>query len=192
MSHFWGTRWRSALLLVAIGAATSPALAQGPTELAARQFPSRVLAAHNAERAAAGIHALTWDNQLGIDAARYAVQLALTRRFAHSAAASRPSTGENLWMGTRSAFSVETMVSGWASEKRLFKPGIFPAVSRNGDWEQVGHYTQMVWPATQRVGCALASSGGEDYLVCRYFPAGNVYGRSLTLQPHNAALRVRN
>ena len=51
-----------------------------------------------------------------------------------------------------------------------------PAVSRTGDWSQVAHYTQIVWPATQRVGCATASNRSNDYLVCRYLPAGNVVG----------------
>jgi hypothetical protein len=49
-------------------------------------------------------------------------------------------------------------------------------VSRTGDWSQVAHYTQIVWPATQRVGCATASNRSNDYLVCRYLPAGNVVG----------------
>lgn len=168
-----------------------PAAAQSNWEIAAREFPGRILAAHNAERAAVGAAPLKWDSQLGIQAARYAVQLAVTRQFAHSAAASRAAAGENLWMGTRSAFGVEAMVAGWASEKGLFTPGIFPAVSRTRDWSQVGHYTQIVWPATQRVGCALASNAAEDYLVCHYWPAGNVRGVTLDVQPRMAALQSR-
>jgi hypothetical protein len=84
--------------------------------------------------------------------------------------------GENLWMGTHGAFSVEAMVRGWASEKRFFAAGMFPNVSRTGDWEDVGHYTQMIWPTTTRVGCALASTPRIDYLVCRYATAGNIDG----------------
>jgi hypothetical protein len=80
-------------------------------------------------------------------------------------------------MGTHGAFSVETMVGGWASERRFFAPGIFPSVSRTGNWEDVGHYTQLIWPTTTRVGCALASTPRIDYLVCRYAGAGNIDGR---------------
>jgi hypothetical protein len=79
-------------------------------------------------------------------------------------------------MGSRGVYSIETMVSGWASEKRFFAPGTFPNVSRSGNWEDVGHYTQMIWPTTQRVGCALASTPRTDYLVCRYAGAGNIDG----------------
>ena len=144
---------------------------------AASQFPARVLAAHNAARAQAGVSPLAWDNALGDAAAAYAVQLALTNSFQHSDRRARPGTGENLWMGTHGAFSYDAMVGRWASERQDFVPGVFPAVSRSGNWERVGHYTQMVWPTTTRVGCAVASNARNDFLVCRYSPAGNVDGR---------------
>jgi hypothetical protein len=162
------------LPLLAAAAASSPAMAQ--TSFAAG-FPARIIAAHNAERARAGVPPLAWDDALGNAAASYATQMALTGRFAHSDRAARPGTGENLWMGTHGAFGVEAMVGGWSSEKRFFTPGIFPNVSRTGDWEDVGHYTQMIWPQTTRVGCALASTARVDYLVCRYAYKGNVDGR---------------
>jgi hypothetical protein len=69
------------------------------------------------------------------------------------------------------------MVGGWGSEKRFFVRGAFPNNSRTGNWFDVGHYTQIVWPTTTRVGCAVASNGRNDYLVCRYSPAGNIDGR---------------
>ena len=82
-------------------------------------------------------------------------------------------------MGSRGAFSVEAMVGGWSSEKRYFTRGVFPNNSNTGNWADVGHYTQMIWPTTQRVGCAVASTPRIDYLVCRYSPAGNIDGRVL-------------
>ena len=82
-------------------------------------------------------------------------------------------------MGTRGAFSFEAMIGGWSSERRDFVPGVFPAVSRAGSWEKVGHYTQMVWPTTTRVGCAIASNAANDYLDCRYSPGGIFIGRPL-------------
>jgi hypothetical protein len=176
--------------LAIAGASASPATgAQSSVENQARQFPARVLALHNIERAAVGMPPLRWDAQLGVEAARYAVTLALSRRFEHSAAASRRGTGENLWMGTRHAFSLEKMMASWSSEKSMFKAGVFPAISRTGNWHQVGHYTQIVWPTTTRVGCALATSSTTDYLVCRYDPAGNVHGNVLRVRPRVAAWR---
>lgn len=80
-------------------------------------------------------------------------------------------------MGTRGAFTAQQMVASWASEKARFRPGIFPAVSRTGNWADVGHYTQMIWPTTTHIGCAVASGARHDVLVCRYAPAGNIDGR---------------
>lgn len=140
-------------------------------------FPARIIAAHNGERAAVGAPLLVWDNDLGTAAAAYAQQMAFTGRFEHSDRKARRGIGENLWMGTHGAYTIEAMIGAWASEKRYFVPGIFPNNSRTGNWIDVGHYTQMIWPATARVGCALASTARTDYLVCRYATAGNIDGK---------------
>ena len=161
--------------IVAAGFAGSAASAAPPSFAA--QFPARVLAAHNATRAQAGMPPLAWDPALGLSAAAYAQQMALTNRFEHSNRRARRGVGENLWMGTRGAFGIERMVSDWASERRMFRPGVFPAVARTGNWMDIAHYTQIIWPTTTRVGCALASNGRSDYLVCHYSPAGNIDGR---------------
>jgi hypothetical protein len=157
----------------------APVEAAAASNSFASQFPARILAAHNAVRMRAGVVPLAWDPALGQAAAAYAQQIAFTGVFAHSNRQARRGTGENLWMGTRGAFSLETMVSNWASEGRMFQRGVFPAVSRTGNWEDVGHYTQIVWPTTTRVGCAIASTSRTDYLVCRYSPAGNIDGRPI-------------
>jgi hypothetical protein len=153
----------------------TPASAQ-PQSFAA-QFPARILAAHNAQRAALRLPPLVWDPVLGAAAAAYAQQMAITGRFEHSDRSQRRGIGENLWSGSHGAFSVEAMVAAWASERRDFVPGIFPNNSRTGNWMDIAHYTQMIWPGTQRIGCALAASPRADYLICRYSPAGNIDGR---------------
>src|SRR3954468_5451103 len=138
------------------------------TQIAAsNNFAARIVVAHNRERAAVGAAPLAWDPVLEAGAASYARGLALPGRFAHSNRASRGGAGENLWMGTRGAFSLEQMIGSWASEKAMFVPGVFPRVSRTGNWAAVGHYSQMIWPTTTRVGCALGSNRAADYLVCR-------------------------
>lgn len=173
--------FRSIACAVALLAAPAGYAATGAATTAfAAQFPGRVLAAHNLSRAHAGAAPLAWDAELADGAAAYARQMAITRVFAHSDRRARRGVGENLWMGTRGAFSVETMVGNWASEQRLFSSGVFPAVSRSGNWADVGHYTQMIWPTTTRVGCALATNASTDYLVCRYSPAGNIDGRAVS------------
>jgi hypothetical protein len=168
-------------VVLSLLAATAPWSAAHAQQSFAVSFPARILAAHNAERARASVPPLVWDDALGTAAATYATQMAMTGRFAHSDRAARPGTGENLWMGTHGAFTVEAMVGGWSSEKRFFMPGTFPNVSRTGSWEDVGHYTQMIWPQTSKVGCALASTTRIDYLVCRYAFKGNIDGRPVGL-----------
>ena len=81
--------------------------------------------------------------------------------------------------GPATAYSYAEMIGLLVDERRYFRPGRFPAVSRTGDWSHVAHYTQIVWPASQRVGCATAANRANDYLVCRYLPAGNVVGRDV-------------
>lgn len=138
-----------------------------------------VLGMHNDERESLGLTPLAWDSDLAQDAARYARQMAVTNRFQHSPRASRAVTsGENLWMGPRRLYGYETMIGAFLDEKRLFRRGgKLPDISMSGRWEDVGHYTQMIWRGTQKVGCALAEGQNYDYLVCRYFPAGNAFGK---------------
>ena len=155
----------------------------------ASHFPLRVLAAHNVVRAQRGVAPLAWDAALGRSAARYAQQLAFTNSFQHSDRRARGGAGENLWMGTRGAFGVERMVNDWASERQMFRAGIFPAVTRTRSWADVGHYTQIIWPTTTHVGCAIASNARVDYLVCHYSPAGNVNGRAVGLGTATLAAR---
>ena len=141
------------------------------------RLEARLLALHNRERSAVGVPALAWDAALARAAASYGPSLARLDKLAHSPPGSRPGQGENLWKGTAGAYSLEEMAGGWAGEKRLFRPGLFPNVSASGKWSDVAHYTQMVWRGTRRVGCALHKSRTWDYLICRYSPQGNVIGQ---------------
>jgi uncharacterized protein YkwD len=136
-----------------------------------------VLAVHNSERALVGVPALTSDSDLTTAAEEWAQRLAQTGVLAHSPQSSRPGEGENLAMGTAGAHSAADLAGSWAAEKSNFVDGIFPNVSRTGNWTAVGHYTQMVWRNTARIGCGTATGGGNLYLVCRYAPQGNIVGQ---------------
>lgn len=144
---------------------------------ASYQAASRLLAAHNSERARMGVAPLRWDPSLAASAASYGPALARLGRLQHSPKAYRPGQRENLWMGTRGAFRPEQMVGNWIAEKAYFRAGgPFPHVSRTGNWSDVAHYTQVVWRGTTHVGCAIYPAGRWDYLICRYSPPGNVDG----------------
>ncbi|TMJ14046.1 MAG: SCP-like extracellular [Alphaproteobacteria bacterium] len=137
---------------------------------------ARLLAAHNRERSAAGVPPLQWDDQLAADAAGWAETLVETNQFEHSDDDDDDPQGENLWLGTKAYYPPEAMVGMWIEEKKDFRPGAFPAVSRTGNYEDVGHYTQLMWRDTGSVGCAVRTGEEYDILVCRYRHAGNVEG----------------
>lgn len=69
------------------------------------------------------------------------------------------------------------MVQLWVDEGRSYRAGAVPDISTTGRWQDVAHYTQIIWRRTSQMGCALASSARDDYLVCRYTPPGNVVGQ---------------
>ncbi len=134
------------------------------------------LSLHNAAREAERLPKLEWSKELSEQADEWARQLARDGKLHHSSWADREGTGENLWMGTAGFYSHSHMMGAFTGEKRDFRPGTFPDVSATGRWEDVAHYTQIIWPDTRKVGCALATARGRDVLVCRYWPAGNWFG----------------
>lgn len=184
------TRARFLLGALALSLAT-PALAQPSPEGATGQLADRLLAAHNRERALVSAPPLQWDPNLAAHAASYGPVLASLRHLVHSPREGRPGERENLAMAYHGTLSPEQLIAMWSDEKRLLQPGSsgpncprqlgclsFPAASRTGRWEDVAHYTQMVWPTTSRVGCAIFAADW-DYLICRYSPPGNIDGRPI-------------
>jgi len=165
----------SRLAAAAALALAAPLLIGGTGRLTS--LDERLLAAHNRERSAAGIPALAWDPLLAADAESWGRELAASGEFEHSTDVDEADPqGENLWAGTRGAYAPEEMVEGWVEEKKHFRPGRFPDNSLTGDFADVGHYTQLMWRESDRVGCALAEGAEEEVLVCRYRTAGNVVG----------------
>jgi hypothetical protein len=162
--------------IIAPQTAAPPPVAPPPAAPRLHSVAARILAAHNAERQKFGAPALEWDDGLAQEAEQWAVGLARSGQLEHSSAQIRHGAGENLFMGTAGAYRVEAMIDFFLEERRDFQPGTFPNVARNGDWSSVGHYTQIIWRDTRRVGCGLATANGNEAMVCRYVPAGNIYG----------------
>ena len=131
---------------------------------------------HNSTRKSFGSDDLAWSDDLAKDAERWAKDLAKRNVMQHASAGERKGAGENLWLGTKGRYTPEQMIAAFVAEKQYFKPGEFPNVTTTGNWADVGHYTQLVWPETTEVGCAIASNENDDFLVCRYLPAGNIRG----------------
>lgn len=170
-----GNRLLLVLALAALAAA-APAAAQ-VTATPSEAVAGRLLAAHNGERARLGVKPLAWNAKLAEHARKWAQTLAVADMIEHSTAAADGGEGENLWFGTKGDYTPEEMVGFFIDESKEFKRGIFPDVSTTGRWEDVGHYTQLVWKDTREVGCSIVSNQRRDVLVCRYMPAGNFIGQ---------------
>jgi uncharacterized protein YkwD len=141
--------------------ADAPA-ARGP----ARPLRKAMLAAHNAQRAKHCAPPLAWSEDLAHVAQGWASRLA---RRGCPLEHSDTRYGENLAAGTRGGFRPEDYVDLWYREvdKYRFRRGGFSMAT--------GHFTQLVWRSTRRVGCALsACENGLEVLVCNYDPPGNV------------------
>jgi hypothetical protein len=141
---------------------------------------SRLLSAHNAERARLGIPPLKWNPKLAARAAQWAEELTSMDGLEHAEDADyddgQEVEGENLWRGTKGYYTPEQMVGLWIDERKIFVNGPFPKNATNGRWRDVGHYTQLIWKSTTEVGCAIAASKEDEILVCRYLEGGNVIG----------------
>jgi hypothetical protein len=184
-----GGKMRLALLLLLAACSAAPETESQPERVVERRtseapaprggalLRQAMLAGQNEARARLGLPPLAWNDSLAADARLYAEALARSGRFEHSPQPrGNPPQGENLWTGTRSAYTYGEMVGHWADEGRFYRPLPVPQSSTSGEFGDVGHYTQIVWRATRELGCAEASNRTDDYIVCRYLPAGNVLG----------------
>ncbi|MBL8241494.1 MAG: hypothetical protein JNM66_28980 [Bryobacterales bacterium] len=126
-----------------------------------------ILTAHNALRARVGVPPLEWSPQLAAYAQKWANTLLARRQFHH-----RPDTpyGENLFAITGASATPAEVVKSWGDESSDYD-------HRTNRCRAVcGHYTQIVWAGTRRVGCAVARGRGREVWVCNYDPPGNWAG----------------
>jgi len=161
-----------------------------------------ILQSHNDARAAVvsptPLAPLTWDDDLAKSAAWWAQQQVTRDEMFHSCTdyanaecpkwRQRPASGENIAQGwtlnrdnsmkanNRKGIDMPyAMSEGWVSERQFF----VPATQTGNGRGVIGHYTQVVWRKTTRVGCgeAINAKNGKIFLVCQYADAGNVWGQ---------------
>lgn len=155
-----------ALLMLACLAAAVPARAdEVPPDM------KGILAAHNQARAQVGVGKLEWSAELARIARGHADTLrGQGCRMRHSGA---PGIGENLAWASGQRLSPAEAVRMWVNERRHYDSKRHTCAAG----QQCGHYTQVVWAGTNRMGCGVARCGNSEVWVCNYAPPGNVVGQ---------------
>ncbi|CAF1005510.1 unnamed protein product [Adineta steineri] len=134
-----------------------------------------LLQSHNYYRARHSAQPLTVSQRLNLIAQKYAEYLAATSKFKHSRnKLGDDSLGENLYMQWISQGKVP--VSGREAAKNWYDEIALYNFKHPRYSEDTGHFTQMIWQSTQRmgVGVALSRDGREVYIVTNYYPVGNI------------------
>ncbi|KHJ92248.1 SCP-like protein [Oesophagostomum dentatum] len=100
--------------------------------------------------------------------------------YAHSDSADRPGLGENLFKTTalnvdRTSIAAESSQMWW---DELKEAGVGPSNNLtdalwNRTGKVIGHYSQMAWDRTYKLGCSVQHCSSFTYSVCQYGPAGN-------------------
>lgn len=121
-----------------------------------------------------GLSDLVWDEQL----ARYAQEWADHLRDTNSCRMQHRTgkfdtngLGENLAAAVGKKMEPSLVLKYWADEVSLYH------YATNTCRGVCGHYTQIVWRNTKRVGCGVASCGKSEVWVCNYDPPGNYKGK---------------
>jgi uncharacterized protein YkwD len=139
-----------------------------------------ITAAHNAVRAGVGVGPMTWDPEVAAIAQAWANQcidqeapLGLIDHNAGRSDGYPEYVGENIY-GSSGAASGTDAVALWASEAEDYD------YATNTCAGICGHYTQVVWAASTKLGCGISSCPGLTYgnsVVCNYAPGGNYGGQ---------------
>ena len=158
-------------LLAALATGLSPSTSAAQTGSAFTEEEADALVkAHNDARDKAGVkQRVMWSKDLAKYAQEWADRIAETGKFEH-----RPEGkyGENLAAGQGEGYGAGEAAATWLKEKEAYDAG-------KRELEKVGHYTQMVWSRTTRIGAgkAVIKAGpmkGWTVVVCNYDPRGNV------------------
>lgn len=81
--------------------------------------------------------------------------------------------GENIYGSSGSGATPDDAVSLWMSEASSYDYA-------SGNIGSAGHYTQIVWRDSVRIGCAIVDCPALTYhntVICDYAPGGNISGQ---------------
>ncbi|XP_013871839.1 cysteine-rich venom protein [Austrofundulus limnaeus] len=134
---------------------------------------AEIVDAHNAIRrdvdpSAADMLLMTYSEELGVSAQAWLDKCILEHGPPSTRMFNGYELGENLYFSS-SAAPWSSVISAWQHEKWHYA---YPNGSAIG--LPIGHYTQVVWNSSYRVGCGLTLCPNSTYFYgCHYFRAGN-------------------
>ncbi len=126
-----------------------------------------VVDTHNEWRKQVKVPPLEWSDELAEVATKWGKELEKKCDWKHSGW----QYGENLFKGTEGYYNAKDVVDSWGSEIEYYN------YENNSCSNVCGHYTQMVWKTTTKVGCAKMTCDGWDVWICEYDPPGNYVGK---------------
>jgi len=133
---------------------------------------------------AANMRVMQWDSELASIAQRWADQC----KFDHDCSNCRNvgpgragSVGQSIGMSFHSQegepYNWESIINSWFNEIEMFPTNETSAIERYEFDFNTGHYTQLVWARSDRVGCGVITYTSEDFerklYVCNYGESGN-------------------
>ncbi|XAR66674.1 hypothetical protein NMG60_11012980 [Bertholletia excelsa] len=128
---------------------------------------------HNLVRGAKWELPLTWDSNLERYARWWAGQRKSDCALEHSFPEGEFKLGENIFWGSGTSWTPTDAVRVWADEEKYYS---YPT-NTCAEGQMCGHYTQIVWKTTRRIGCArVICDSGDVFMTCNYDPVGNYIG----------------
>ena len=146
------------------------------------------VAAHNAARARTDLDPppdpalppVTWDAILADSAFNYLSQCVASdgqlvdhnpdRQADYEALGGKGYVGENIYASTGQTVNPADAVDSWMSEAKDYDYA-------SNNISAAGHYTQVVWRDSVRIGCAIVNCPGVKFsntILCDYAPGGNI------------------
>lgn len=68
-------------------------------------------------------------------------------------------------------------MTSWYEEIKDFDKSWYGSEPPRGAFSKTGHFTQVVWKASERVGVGVVISGQSAFVVANYDPPGNFVGK---------------
>jgi uncharacterized protein YkwD len=131
------------------------------------QFIEEALEEHNRLRAKHGIGPMTIDEDLNNVAQAWANKLLQKGKMEHST----NGFGENVFWASGGSINGVKPCQAWYSEIKDFN------FKRIDHTPGTGHFTQLLWKSSVKLGIALASGKAGHFVVANYNPPGNFLGQ---------------